>query len=331
MKESFPPSPEDTQPLEPIEESKDDDDITAADLLDLTEHELIQKYQPKYLAAGGQHIVYEIPNHPDIVVKVDSHHMKAILEQNVAHNRPLDTLSPALKQWLNKIVRMQRAQERAQRKIFGASNVLRTYSTVAKVPVTQEMISELYGPTKESPARQAPDWIKNVDEAWSIVRVEKRAHELSKDNDLERLPLNFYMEDLSHVLEIARRDESLREVLIDFTKKIGKYVKETGEILDFHEDNVTLFKENGRWRYRLVDAAYPDYEGTFWAVYHEARTKEDLGQPLTEEEESIVTAERDFRRFKERLEKEFNLGSYKLHPRLPPAGPNDVTADIEPE
>jgi hypothetical protein len=44
------------------------------------DHELIVKYEPKFLARGGEHIVYDIAGHPDIVVKEAATKNKELVE-----------------------------------------------------------------------------------------------------------------------------------------------------------------------------------------------------------------------------------------------------------
>src|SRR3989344_773478 len=48
--------------------------------IDQVEHDLVSRYQPKFLAKGGEHIVYEVPEHPDIVVKVSTGPLKKVID-----------------------------------------------------------------------------------------------------------------------------------------------------------------------------------------------------------------------------------------------------------
>jgi hypothetical protein len=60
------------------------------------------------------------------------------------------------------------------------------------------------------------------------------------------------------LLDQAATDAQLSAVLKDFTERTMAYSQETGEILDLAgADNVTVFRKDGTWRYRLVDALYP--------------------------------------------------------------------------
>jgi hypothetical protein len=36
------------------------------------DHELVLRYKPKFLARGGEHLVYLVDGHPDIVIKAST-------------------------------------------------------------------------------------------------------------------------------------------------------------------------------------------------------------------------------------------------------------------
>ena len=71
------------------------------------EHELVSKYQPKFLAKGGEHIVYKIPGHPELVVKASTRSLKKIIEWNLEHGQPVDSLPSKLEQHAREYLKQQ--------------------------------------------------------------------------------------------------------------------------------------------------------------------------------------------------------------------------------
>ena len=74
---------------------KNDVSAGQVDLLqpDKLDHELVHKFQPKFLAVGGEHAVYEFPDHPGLIGKVDYMSFVHTIDWNIAHNLPADSSS----------------------------------------------------------------------------------------------------------------------------------------------------------------------------------------------------------------------------------------------
>lgn len=66
------------------------------------DHELVERYQPKFLARGGDHLVYEVADHPDVVIKASTFKIKDILYENADNGEALDFLSETQRERLQK-------------------------------------------------------------------------------------------------------------------------------------------------------------------------------------------------------------------------------------
>ncbi len=138
------------------------------------ENELVKKYQPKFLDEGGEHIVYEIPDHPDIVVKVATESLKRIIDWNVDHGHPMDFFSSELKSSANEDLRKDVERYQQLKKYFGSDHVLNQRKFLVKIPVTEGILNRLYdGKTPVT-----------GNEAWGTVMVQKRAEELNNPEHL---------------------------------------------------------------------------------------------------------------------------------------------------
>jgi hypothetical protein len=254
------------------------------DLAKAVDNDLVKKYQPKFLARGGEHIIYEIPGHPDIVVKVEAAVMAKIQNHNAEHGLPLDAMDPDVLPHAQEVVRANQERYKQMKKHFGSEHILGMKQSLVKIPVTESIVNQLHS----EPIAGA----KEAKESWAIVRVQKRAPEFA-DPDRQTVVAG-YMENrnpnpeiyarvtralaegdpnadytpeefrallpkqFKGLLEKADGDEQLSAVLRDFVEKTMAYVEDTGELLDLAgDDNVTVFQKDGKWNYRLVDALYP--------------------------------------------------------------------------
>lgn len=57
------------------------------------DHELVEHYRPMFLARGGDHLVYTVEDHPDVVIKASTFKIKDTLHENAKNNQPLDSIS----------------------------------------------------------------------------------------------------------------------------------------------------------------------------------------------------------------------------------------------
>src|SRR4051812_10201854 len=63
------------------------------------EHPVVAHYGPSFLARGGDHLVYEMAEHPGSVVKASTFKIRDILSYNAEHGLPLDTLPDQMEDW----------------------------------------------------------------------------------------------------------------------------------------------------------------------------------------------------------------------------------------
>lgn len=263
-------------------------DLTAA-----ADHELVKKYQPKFLARGGQQVIYEIPGHLDVVAKVEVEPLIRIQQHNQKQGLPPEAMDPEILPDINAALEKKRAGYQDLRKYFGSEHVLPSRNYLIKVPMTPKMMDWLYviyantGPYPSEAVRQAR-------EVWAILEIQRRAPELENPDrlgfashyienevsDSERYrritaalleldPSAHYVQQefdalmipsTQDLLKAADADPKLAETLRDLTRRTIQYANETKTILDLASgDNLPVFKKpDGSWTYRLVDALYPD-------------------------------------------------------------------------
>jgi hypothetical protein len=278
------------------------------------EHELTAKYQPKFLAKGGEHIIYEIPEHPNVVVKVRTASLKKMLEWNVEHGQPLDSLPAEIEPRAREYLKEEAERYQQLKKYFGPDHVPSQREFLIKVPITEKILGELYD--GNPPA--------TTNEVWSIVMVQKRVDALSDPDRLAivagyaehgEVPEDLYKQatdhlifsqssdqemetaqflqvqshnDLRNLLEKAGSDENLKNDLKDLVERMVAYTQETGEIFDLAgQDNIILFQKDGEWSYSLVDTRYPGESKTVEKA-RATLSKLSEGNELDEHEKNIL-------------------------------------------
>lgn len=290
------------------------------DLSKAVDNPMIKKYEPKFLAKGGEHIIYEIPGKPDIVVKVEASVMARIQKYNAEHGLPLDAMDPEVLPYAQEIVKNSQERYRRMTEHFGREHVLGLKQALVKVPVTEKIIGALH-------PGEPPAGAKEAKESWAIVRVQKKAEEFADpermsvvagyaefkkpekepydrvtralaegDEKAKFMPEEFRKlvpREFADLLEKAEKDPALAETLKDFVEKTMDYSDETGEILDLAgKDNVTVYQKDGKWNFRLVDALYPtgtNLKGS--SMLESARAsvgKAAKGETIDEGEKNVV-------------------------------------------
>lgn len=295
-------------PQEVSAEQKDNYELTAV------EHELVSKYQPKFLAKGGEHIIYDIPDHPDIVVKVRTASIKKVLEWNVEHGQPLDSLPAEIEPRAREYLKEEAGRYQQLKKYFGAEHVPSQKEFLVKIPITEDILKALYDGNPPT----------TTNEVWSVVMVQKRVEalsdperlaivagyaendEVSEDlyrqatehfvlgkNPEEKIEKDKFLEiqshnDLKTLLEKSEGDENLRESLKELVEKIILYTEETGEIFDLAgQDNIVLSQKDGKWTYSLVDTRYPG-ESKMVEKAKIALLKLSVGNEIDEHEKNVL-------------------------------------------
>ena len=223
------------------------------------ENYLVGKYHPQFLARGGDHLVYEIPEHSDVVVKASTFRIKDILAYNAEHGLPLDSLADDMRQDIQGELREKDDQSRQLRTYFGSEHTLSERRYLMKVPVTPDTLTEIFkGDWK---GRTSSSYASDIDQAWTAVVVQQRAEGV---DDPTHLSLNFegFLEEdkyddtaIKAILAQAEQDPALKDSLKEFISKAVSYAEETGNILAMAgKDNVIFYKKDDVWNYMLVDA-----------------------------------------------------------------------------
>ncbi len=269
---------------------------------------LVEKYQPKFLARGGDHLVYEVQDHPDVVIKASTFRVKDILANNVEHGIPLDSMSDDMRAQIETELKEKDEQSKALRNYFGNEHTLAERRYLMKVPVTGEILTDIFkGDWK---GRIPPASSLEMKKAWSSVIVQQRAEAIS---DTTHLSLNFegFLEDgkydetaIQNILALSEIDPALRDSLKEFVSKAVSYANDTGNILAMAgKDNVIFYKEANnsdnvneeKWNYLLVDALPIHNEPVFKMSQEIARKIMD-DQKITEHEKTLLKKGLNFTR-----------------------------------
>jgi len=282
--------------------------------IDQVEHDLVSRYQPKYLAKGGEHIVYEVPEHPDMVIKVSTGPLKKVIDWNVAHGQPIDSLPAELELGAREYLKEETVRYQLLKRYFGAEHVPSQKEFLIKVPITQEILNAFY---EGSPPA-------TTNEVWGIVMIQKRIeavsdperlaivagyaenNEVSEElynqvtqhlvfgkNPEEIIEIDKFLQvqfpdELKDLLEKSNGDENLRESLRELLERIITYTEETGEIFDLvGQDNIVIFQRDGKWTYSLVDTRYPG-ENKMVEKAKIALLKLSVGSEIDEHEKNVL-------------------------------------------
>lgn len=253
---------------------------------------LIEHYKPKFLARGGDHLVYTVEDHPDMVVKASTFKIKDILHENAKNNQPLDSLSEDQKTKFEKEIFDKNLQITQLREFFGREHTLSEKRYLMKIPVSNEVLREIF--KDDWKKRQPPINSQTLIEAWASVAVQKKSEEIL-DPDHNGLSCGGFLEDreykssdykelnnkfcvnpthdqedrnvffnlqdnpeihaISDLLTLAVNDQGLRELMQELNKKMINYAENTGNILALAgKDNIIFYRKNDLWNYLLVDA-----------------------------------------------------------------------------
>lgn len=279
--------------------------------------ELIQKYQPRFLARGGDHLVYEVEDHPDIVLKASTYRIKDILSTN---------LDEAAERELEQEVYEENERVRLLRLFFGADHTIPERRYLMKVPITMDLLEAVF--ENDWKGRKPPE--APLDEVWTVVIVQRKVEEISDTNHLSLNFGNFVEErqppisadkykklndtfvlgrsssetdgipsalegqdgstrhNLDNVIEKAKNDPELKKKLEEFVRATIDYAQETGNILALAgEDNVILFQKDGQWNYLLVDAI-PVHSEPVFALSKKTLEKVMANEPIDNHERNLL-------------------------------------------
>jgi hypothetical protein len=255
------------------------------------DHEIVKKYNPRFIAIGGDHVVYEAVGHPDVVVKASRYTLKEILSANSERGLPLNSFPDDLRVSIQEKIARKNEQISVLRNYFGHEHTLSEKRFLGKVPLTPEIVDRMYA--DDWFARTPPNGSQELPEAWSSIVVQEKTEVLGNPERMgfyfgrfleergcdpvdyrklnEAFVLNrfassldlevfFRTQDnpathaLADLMERCKSDPNLREVVSDMVIKMMGYAEDTGNALDIGgTDNVILYKENEKWTYLLID------------------------------------------------------------------------------
>ena len=286
-------------------------------------HDLVLKYKPVFLNRGGEHLVYTVDGHPNVVIKASTYKIKdsvfKIIEQGLS-NSDLSLGTEAEREYSDEI-KQKNNEAIALRSYFGNEHTLKERRYLMKVPITFELLQEIF--TNDYFGRTLPESAKNIKEVWTHVVVQEYApvfedpnrvsfnygsfvedgpidnpqrYQKVTDSTLDKSLVGFNMEEfvslqdhsknksLSELIALSKKDEQLREQLTFFVIIAIQYAENTGQILALAgEDNVSFYKEKNVWNFMLVDALSNLPEPIF------QKTK-DLGQKFLD---NVVLTQED--------------------------------------
>ncbi|HVB20177.1 MAG TPA: hypothetical protein VNF51_02780 [Candidatus Paceibacterota bacterium] len=298
-----------------------------------SEHELVSHYQPRFIARGGDHLVYEASEHPDVVIKASTYKIKDILIDNETRGLPLDDVSDEMYASLDKEIAEKNTQIQEYRKYFGAKHTLAERRYLMQVPVSTEVLREIFKNDWEG--RAAPPGVASIQDAWSAVVVQKRARQIEDPNHvglyfggfLEERGYDLSPSEYGHFSEVfehgdaiqpedleeffrlqdnpdthalrdlvlrTEQDPELKKSTIDFLQTAIRFANETGNILALAgKDNVILYPGNSGWNYVLIDAIPLPNEPILTAA-RAARGRSKNNELLNQKEEGYIIRARNF-------------------------------------
>lgn len=236
----------------------------------------LKKYGLKFMGIGAENICFEVEGSSRKLIKVNLHTLRLKVLQLLNDPRLKDISISSLEQEEN-IVEYQE-QEKNIKDVFGEEHVLNRGVFRKKIPLNKELILNIL--TKEE--RSLADKLNqdNEYEIEMLVHTQLIAQEL-KNKRLHHTEdfatdlitsTNFKSsKNIDEALEKIRgivNSEFIIEkvnnfkygsVIEEITKKIIKYVKKTGLMLDiFGPNNITMFTEmDGKVNFHLTDVILP--------------------------------------------------------------------------
>ncbi|MDO8584545.1 MAG: hypothetical protein Q7R85_00285 [bacterium] len=254
--------------------------------LENVDHEIVKKFKPEFIAMGGEHIVYSIPEHPDVVAKVNILSVRRILHENRRALQRPDALTDGAKRYMDNFLHEEAEKYQGVRAYFGAEHAPNQKKFLLKIPITKNILKAI---GEESSGELA--------EVWGVVMIQKRAELEGPDHfslatngypEQRDIPGGVYQAatmcllygdeysglsgkeallellgegggDLKNLIAAAEQDAKLRVMLKDLVEKLIVYFEKTGAIFDVvGKDNIAIMKEGGVWTYKFVDAIYPE-------------------------------------------------------------------------
>jgi hypothetical protein len=288
-------------------------------------NEMVKLYKPTYFDRGGDHLVYELEGHPNVVLKASTFKIVDILCATPSNE--LGNLPEELKQQLMEVMRVKNLQERELRKYFPAGTILPEKRYLIKVPITKEIIDELFSTDWKN--RLPPPGYESLTEVWTIAIVQKKSDEVKSDGvtsfhfgslleeigveesvinnlnvclltsqEMDKKVTEEFLDvvnkkgksNLRMVYSLLQTDEKFRIIFEDLIRRIVKFTNETGNIVAIAgRNNLVLFKgiDNAEWNYHLVDVL-PIYSEDMFSCSKQLILRLVAGEAISELEKTIL-------------------------------------------
>ncbi len=243
---------------------------------------VLGRYLPEYAGSGSEHMVFNVQDHPKVVVKVNRESLGS---------RPAD-----LKSAMALEIKRNRKQQQ-EFEVYFPDSVLAERPTYFKLPVTAELIkiglkNQRTG-TDVLPEGLISTWAMGIiqERAPDAAFADEHSHSLNfryleKSSDLENSPdltpasyarwnadlldeqaelgpeyLRSLGKEQAVLVESMEHDPTLRVGVREFIDRAIEYTEQTKKILDLAgNNNVVIFNDqadHGDWRVLLLDAKYP--------------------------------------------------------------------------
>lgn len=250
------------------------------------ESDIFTRYKPEFLGRGGDHLVYQIPKHPNLVAKASWKKVFEIFKEAQSHQADDSATRSYAENRFLPDVQQKNAEIRNLRRYFGAEHTLQERRYLMQVPVPRKIMEELFRDYYRG--KKPFDRLKNVQDiqdVWTTVSVQRLCKEVQDPNRLSfcfgRFPEDFPQEEaaymnitrallygvranpmptneflrfqdvspskgLTHLIESAEHIPALKNQLIDFVQKAIAYADNEGQILDLVGKDNVIFSERDR-------------------------------------------------------------------------------------
>ncbi len=232
----------------------------------LKDQALIAAYKPQFLGSGNEQVVFDFPDHSNVVAKVPVHIIRDIFEGKCD---------------LDAEIREDREINAALKRHFG-KHALREYVGKKEIPLTDDLRKVLLRGIKYEPQdsvetlvriqERVPDEAMQSGYQDGAMWISVRRMLQSADDPIPDLARFLFggkgtideqdQGRMIHargkeVIEKIKEDVQFKNIVADFVQRAIAYTKDTGRLLDTAgPNNVVYFQKDGEWDYLLVDAKF---------------------------------------------------------------------------
>lgn len=237
----------------------------------------------KLLGIGAEKMVFETPGSTKKIIKVNVSYLKEKVKELLKREFSSLDNSGESDNYLKDIIAENKMIEQDISDVFGAEHLLKKGIFKAKIPITKDVVSKLFGEYE-----QAKPYIDKLDEnnvydVEAIIETQEVAEELKDPKGFETKDFHIPLiigdkfreaKDVSSAFNLVNSlvyknllvhfdeetiDDKYVNIIKEIVTKIIQYTKKTGRMLDiFGPDNITIFtKKDGSLDYHLLDVVLP--------------------------------------------------------------------------